>query len=137
MDNFTSSIAGSLLASLIVGILAWIRDRLVFFRVHKSPFWRQGSLVILVFLWFIINISLSSFVIAKGLFSFLFTMSTFVLLYIGYKEVSQYWRVGLESVDKSIETGINYRKSLSLCKTRLRFLGTGARNLTRAYLKNS
>lgn len=44
--------------------------------------------------------------------------------------IISFWRVGLARADRNVRSGLNYERSLLLCKNHLDFLGTGASKLT-------
>ena len=56
--------------------------------------------------------------------------TSIVLFWVSWSVVSPFWSIGLRSADRRIEKGIDYRRSLSLVKNELSFLGTGASKLT-------
>src|SRR5207249_2998478 len=47
-----------------------------------------------------------------------------------YRELNQFWRIGLVGADPEVKCGIDYARALGLCSNSLDFLGIGASKLT-------
>ena len=50
-----------------------------------------------------------------------------------WKELNQFWQLGLVGAGRKIAAGLDYKQSLSLCSNSLGFLGIGASKLTREW----
>ena len=53
-------------------------------------------------------------------------------LLVVWRELIQFWRVGLVGADATISAGLSYDPALKLVQTELSFLGTGAHKLSRS-----
>lgn len=76
--------------------------------------------------YFFINNNVSAFIVISLLLSCVFCFSV-------WKMLNQYWQLGIISADFHTAQGLDYDTSLSLCHSRLSFLGIGGSKLTRSY----
>ena len=128
-DDFSISniTAGLLVHAIYAAILVAIRvarrrlDR-------ASPVARQMVLALVVLVTLAGNIVL--FYITGHLFPIF--SSTLLLLAFSmlWFQLRQFWDVGLIGADRTIRGGLDYTRSLKMCKNSLSFLGVGARKLT-------
>jgi hypothetical protein len=58
-------------------------------------------------------------------------ISLTVLVFILWKQLDQFWRLGIRGADQQIFKGISYADSLKLVHNQLKFLGIGASKLSR------
>lgn len=54
-----------------------------------------------------------------------------IAFFMLWAELRQFWDVGLIGADRTIKGGLNYARSLKMCKNSLSFLGVGQENLQR------
>jgi hypothetical protein len=54
-----------------------------------------------------------------------------IAAFFTWKELNQFWQLGLIGADRQIATGTDFKRSLELCSNSLEFLGIGASKLTR------
>lgn len=59
----------------------------------------------------------------------LFVLSC-IFAYTNFRYIYQFWQLGLVGVDQSASAGIDYKKSLQMCQSKLYFHGVGASKLT-------
>jgi hypothetical protein len=94
----------------------------------SDPRYRKVNLFIVAVLWVLGN---AFYFVSKWPFYTWFLLAaTLVCGWVLYRELSQFWRVGLVGVDAEIRAGIDYQKSLQMCLSSLDFLGIGAAKLT-------
>lgn len=135
MHDLLMGTASSIIAAILVTAAAWIRGRLGLRLARTHP---RGSAVILALLaitWLAANIGSILFQawVGHGIWgavSFIL-LTSLAFFYISWKEIGQFWRVGLRGADRSIVEGIDYGKALELCRNYLDFLGVGASKLSR------
>ena len=126
-----SSVSGSLAINLIAAALfssavaggEYLYSRLA----NRNPAYRRTRLGIFVTLWFLINLGTWSFDKLNWGFAL---ATTFPLVIVVYRELNQFWSIGLVSADREVARGINYATSLTMCQHSFCFLGIGAAKLT-------
>lgn len=64
------------------------------------------------------------------LFPLFGTILLALVLYVFWRQLKQFWDIGLIGADRTIRSGIDYKGSLSMCYNSISFLGVGARKLT-------
>jgi len=57
-------------------------------------------------------------------------ISSVLCFWIIWRQLDEFWRVGIYGADVQVQQGIDYERALSICKESLSFMGTGARKLT-------
>lgn len=66
----------------------------------------------------------------RDLFPLFSTIFLAIAIFACWRQLKQFWDVGLIGADRTIRSGIDYKRSLGLCSNSLSFLGVGARKLT-------
>jgi hypothetical protein len=64
------------------------------------------------------------------LFPYFSSALLLIAFFILWAQLRQFWDVGLIGADRTIRGGLDYTRSLKMCKNSLSFLGVGARKLT-------
>ncbi len=124
LQNLVAAAVYSGFFYLFKKIVDWIS--IYFFK--ESPKARKVGLVLVLCFW---GIGTILYIYFSAPFPVLFiALMTVSLGIIMWKELSQYWNVGLIRLDKTIEAGVDYQKALKLCTNQLDFLGIGASKLT-------
>jgi hypothetical protein len=59
------------------------------------------------------------------------TVSFLVAAFFTWKELNQFWKIGLIGADEQIAAGVDFKRSLDLCSNSVDFLGVGASKLTK------
>ncbi len=95
----------------------------------RTTRYTQLRFIVVFTLWFSANIIYYSY--PFPLPTLFFIISSLLLLWFNWKELSQFWNCGLLRADRKIADGLNYQKALQLCINQLDFLGIGASKLTR------
>ena len=118
----------SLLINLLAGVLLIASEKWLLPQLDKSnPLYRKYRLPVFGSIWVILNV----FYIRQTLrdyWLFLIVTST-ALAWIIYRELDQFWSLGLVGADKEVRSGINYERALRMCSSSLDFLGIGAGKL--------
>jgi hypothetical protein len=94
----------------------------------SDPRYRKSKLLIIAVLWALGNGVY--FVTGLPFYSLFLFATVLVCGWVLYRELHQFWRVGLVGVDGEIRVGIDYDESLRMCLSSLDFLGIGAAKLT-------
>jgi hypothetical protein len=135
MRELLIGIAGNLIVVILVAVIAWVRGRVDLGLARAHP--RISATFFLVFAIVLIASNVGSVLVqpwagygSLGSASII-VASCSISLYILWRELQQFWRVGLQGADREIARGVNYRAALLLCKNYLDFLGVGASKLTR------
>ena len=121
------SIGMHMLGESLFGLSLFAAD-LIYSRIaHNVPTYRRFRLGILVIGWFLVNL-ISFFWFAY--WQLVLLLTSIALAVVIFRELDQFWRIGLVGADREVKSGIDYVKSLSMCKNSIRFLGIGASKLT-------
>lgn len=138
-QDFTNSIIIEVIVAIILATLAWARERFILALYRIDPRLIPFSFYFLWILWAAINIVTLVSVLRQPISSLTMYLAvgTFILTWLmlfifTWREVDQFWKIGIRGADKSIKTGIDYTKALKMCKNNLVFLGTGAAKLSTA-----
>ena len=59
-----------------------------------------------------------------------FLVSSMIIGIVVWHELYQFWRIGLVGADKTIDSGLDFKRSLNLCTNSLDFLGVSGSKLT-------
>lgn len=135
MDDIWKSAIGSLIVILLFKLATWGRDRFSLVLSNRDP--RLHSLIFnsLFTIWCVVGIALHYYVIAidQSLVWLLpvFLLWSFFMIYYLKQWRGRLRKLGIYSADTQIRKGIDYRRSLSLCRNELKFLGIGAGKLTK------
>ncbi len=142
MSDFESNVLGNLISNLITwGILYCVnalRNWLFSHFGHKDPRNRNYFILLLIVTWALINyfglylLPENSYIItlASKKIPTLPILSSVIIFYFLWIELSCFFAVGIYGADKKISKGVGYKEALNLCKNSLSFLGTGAAKLT-------
>src|ERR1700722_2695538 len=114
--NIISAVAIGLAASAMSGL-----DR-------AHPHARRAALAVALGIALAGNVVL--FYCSGQLFPVFSTVLLFLVFYLFWSQIRQFWNVGLIGADRSPHKGLNYSDSLKMCNNSLSFLGVGARKLT-------
>lgn len=115
----------ALQAILAVASIVFRKARASLGRAH--PLGRPVGLVILALIFVGTNVVIQWQSIPHPLL--LFCISALIFGWVVFAELEAFWQLGLLGTDRTIAKGIDYRKSLNLCKDSLEFLGIGASKL--------
>jgi hypothetical protein len=127
-SSWAGGITASIAATLLVTAASWVakltrRHSISSYAYHRAAVTIALLLVMLanVFLW-----------APLGEWYPLLQVTSFIIIsVITWKEVDQFWQVGLVSADRTVASGLDYSGSLALCTDSLDFLGVGASKLVR------
>ncbi len=97
---------------------------------RRGPAYRQLLLIAVATLWILLNVYLYNHLHGSA-FLWSSVISFVVVSFFVWRELNQFWRLGLIGADREISRGIDYKRSLNLCSNSLDFLGVGASKLTR------
>lgn len=128
-------------ANLIANAIGWLfliianKLRLWLFVEYgrRDPRRWSSVLLILIFTWVALNIGIFSRYaddLPESLRKTVPILTSLVVFWFLWKDLSHYFSVGLFGADKSIKDGLDYIHSLRLCHNSLSFLGIGASKLT-------
>jgi hypothetical protein len=126
----TNSLLNGVLSNAIFAVCCWLAKRLSANLEKRAAFYRKALLLALAILWIGLDFFLYLHLqgpefLAASVLSFL------VAAFFAWKELNQFWRIGLIGADREISTGIDFKRSLDLCSNSLEFLGVGASKLTK------
>lgn len=134
MSDLWLGLLVSLVNSIVIAGLGWLRTRLLAALSNRDPRFSWAMLAMLLVGWIAVNTAVICYVIAESRPAWLATssvvMTSCVLLVLLVRDLSGFWAVGIRGADHSIREGIDYGKALKMCRNRLRFLGIGAAKLT-------
>src|ERR1700752_4987990 len=124
VTSFWISIVAGVVLLVLDAALKWAHARLAL----GNPGYRRVILATVGLFWICLN---TAFVHFFGAGAALFILlSSAVLIWIVYSELSQFWRIGLVGADRQIRSGIDFRRALRMASSSLDFLGIGAAKLT-------
>jgi hypothetical protein len=124
LSNIVAGLLVSVIYSAMVAAARFLQQKLD--RLHPSV--RKAGFTILLCAAVIGNVVL--YYTAGGFFPIFSTVLLLIAFYAGWWQLQQFWEIGLIGADREISGGINYYRSLNMCKNSLSFLGVGARKLT-------
>ena len=128
-----SSWSGAVLASVISAVLIEVAricvDRTRADLVRRNPITRRILLAGVAVV--VLGINLYMWYWLGEWYPLFFVVSSLVLGRLIWKEINQFWQVGLTGADRQVVSGLNYGTSLKLCTNSLDFLGIGASKLVR------
>lgn len=135
MKDFLIALAACVAFFLLQKLFTWLSGKYLLHLSGRHPRLSSGFFLPLFVFWLALNIGMSYYVIVSDQ-SFLLLVSVLVIsssifVYFMWKEINQFWRLGIRSADRQIKDGINYLEALKLCHNELKFLGIGAAKLTR------
>jgi hypothetical protein len=122
-------VLGSLVASILFAMMIAFARKSRAMIGRRTPLARRLSLGVIaacvlaadVGMWFVLDESYLLFLVP--------TLASLCILV--WKELDQFWQIGLVGADRHVADGLGYSDSLSLCRNSLDFLGIGASKLVR------
>jgi hypothetical protein len=128
-ESFSSpAITAAVLANVIYGLLVltlrYTRTKIG--RFH--PFARHFALAAICIAAMVANIVL--YRVAGRWFPLSSTILLLIAFYALWSALTEFWGIGLIGADRHIGEGLNYTRSLQMCRNSLSFMGVGARKLT-------
>jgi hypothetical protein len=134
-----AGVATDVISSLIIIILAkvasLIRNKYSLYLSNRDPKLTGVMFNIILIFWLIAGVGLISWIlfINKEYISLLPAYFIWSIALIWYLQTQRnsLRALGIYGADKRIKKGIDYKKSLELCRNELKFLGVGAAKLTK------
>ena len=118
----------SFLISVLAGLLLIVLEKWLFPRLAKnSPLYRKYYLFVFLCLFVILNIIYKSY-FPQRFWDFVL-ITAIIFGWIIFRELNQFWVLGMVGADRETRLGISYKKALSLCTSSFDFLGIGAGKL--------
>ena len=114
-------------AGILYAVAVFIGERCYSRIANTHPSYRRVRLGGFVALWAILN---AASLFCPTYWWLVLLITTIPLMVVMYRELNQFWQIGIVGADREVQSGINYAKSLSMCKNSIRFLGIGASKLT-------
>jgi len=116
--------------------VGWAMKKIGPFFSKKDPRFKSSTFFLFCLIWLIGSGFLFNKAIydneASTLYFIFFIIFSVIFCVIIWKDLSQFWYIGILGVDRKIDTGVDFDKSLLLCKNQLAFLGIGASKLTKS-----
>lgn len=135
MGDLWIGVLANIISTVILLVLSQARPRLSFMLAGYDPRVLSRSFLMLPLIWASLNIGFIYYVLHYNrsfpLLISVFFVSTVVILFLLWRELHKFWSLGIRGADQEIRRGIDYDKSLSLCKNQFAMLGIGAAKLTR------
>jgi len=125
--NFYRQLLEGILLQAILAVASIVFRKARAFLGRSYPLARPVGIVVLALIFVGTNVFILWRSIPHPLL--LFCISVFIFGWVVFAEFEAFWRLGLIGTDRTIAKGIDYRKSLNLCKDSLEFLGIGANKL--------
>jgi hypothetical protein len=122
-----SELAEGIIANFVLIIFSFLYRRSRVFLEGLHPFARPIAIGLLSLVFLGINIFILSSSLHHSII--LFILSSCIFGLVIFAEFEVFWRLGILGADRTIAKGIDYKKSLNLCKDSLEFLGIGASKL--------
>jgi hypothetical protein len=122
-----NALAISIIAGILYAVAVGIGEQIYSRSAHRNPSYRRLRLLAFVFLWIVVNVL--SFALVSGWWLGLL-ITSIVLVVVIFKELDQFWQIGLVGADREVKSGIDYGSALGMCKHSFHFLGIGAAKLT-------
>jgi hypothetical protein len=126
-NSTINAIALNVIASILYAAAIYAGERFFARTAHSNPSYRRLRLFGFVLLWILVNVG--SFAQLSGWWLVLMLTST-TLGVVVFKELDQFWKIGLVGADREVKGGIDYGAALGMCKHSFQFLGIGAAKLT-------
>lgn len=123
MQQDFNSFLINILASAAYSFLLWLGSK----PFKNDLRWRKFRLLVFGALWLILNIGFFLYFRTSAIL--LLVLTSWAQGYLIYKELDQFWSIGLAGADRQTRLGIEYEKSLEMCHSSFRFLGIGAGKL--------
>ncbi len=126
--GFWQNIAAEAVFAVVTVAVLWLKKTAVRWYPKTGRVWNRAYLAFL-FVGLVASNILYAFNGLQHLLWF-FIVSTAISFALVWRELAQFWTVGLVGGDRHVGTGLNYDKALRLCTNGLDFLGVGAAKLT-------
>jgi hypothetical protein len=134
MDGWIQSIVGSAIVLIAARLIVWARDKYSLNIARSDPRKPTYILNTILILGWVLNITFIfiTFLIDLKFWWLIPIFSVWCLMVTIYiwRQRTRMHNLGIVGIDQEIRKGIDYNKSLSLCRNTLHFLGIGARKLT-------
>jgi hypothetical protein len=128
-SSWGGAILANIAAALIFTIGGWAMNNMRTRLERSHPLLRRFILLSIASAAVCANILYYVYInFAYILFLFL---TSGIIGFVVWRELDQFWQMGLVGADHRIEKGLDYKRSLALCSNSLDFLGVGASKLTR------
>jgi hypothetical protein len=124
--DILKGVAGNALFAGLIVLLNFGHSRMA----SGNPRYRRIRLAIASLSWVVSNLIYGYYCYDRYHYKGFLIVSTLILGWILYKELKQFWGIGLVGADSEVKVGIDYAKALKLCTNSLDFLGIGASKLT-------
>jgi len=133
LSGVWQNLVGDLLSALVLLAFGWLRSRYSLAVRTRMPL-ALTSFYPLVLAWLAVNVAISCYVVlvaqSFALLISVFFVSSITTLFLLFRELQKTRAVGIRGADQDIDVGVDYKRSLQLCRNHLRFLGIGASKLT-------
>ena len=122
-DSSVNAITSSFIASVLFAIAVGAGEYFYTRTAHRNPSYRRSRLVVFVVLWVILNVL--SFVGVVGVSGrpLVVWLTSFILGVVVFRDLNQFWQIGLVGADREVKGGLDYGAALDMCKHSLQFLG--------------
>jgi len=125
-----NNLLSGVLSNAVFALCCWGAKKVSTTLERRNPLYRKVLLLTLLVLWIVLDIFLYTH-LSGYRFLLASTFSFVVAAFFTWKELNQFWELGLIGADRQISKGIDFKRSLALCSNSLEFLGIGASKLTR------
>lgn len=122
-----NAITLNLVASVLYAAAVYFGERIYSGAVRKNPAYRRLRLLAIFVVWILLN---AGFCLLVSGWWLVLLISSIVMGVVVFKELNQFWQIGLVGADREVKVGINYTAALGMCKQSFHFLGIGASKLT-------
>jgi hypothetical protein len=126
-ETFLTAIGSKIIASILYAAAVFLGERFYRGTARRNPSYRRVRLLIFFLLWVAVNIA--AFVVFAPWWP-VTLLTSITLAVVVFRELNQFWQIGLVGADREVKSGIDYTTALELCKHSLHFLGIGATKLT-------
>jgi hypothetical protein len=128
-DSGIDSVAASLVASVLFAILVFLGERIQSTSAKRNPSYRRVRLMGIVSIGVVLDVA-STIFLTKGWLAICLLSTSIVMGLAIYRELNQFWQIGIVGADREVGKGVDYRAALGMCHHSFRFLGIGASKLT-------
>jgi hypothetical protein len=130
VQQFWSGILTSLVASALFAVVVAFVTRAYSRFTSGNPRHRRTGLATATVAWALSNLIYGYFHFTQYGFRIYLVCTTLIFGWVLYRELYQFWRIGLVGADAEVRKGINYSRALRLCSNSMDFLGIGASKLS-------
>jgi len=136
LSKLSYTVFVNLFCALVYSVMIFLWKHYSANLIRFSPRWPARSFFVMSSLWVLAS-TILFYSVRNSEYPFFVHFSSFLLisaifLFFIWRELSQFWHVGLTGADSNIKSGLDYNHALRLCRNQLVFLGTGAAKLTHA-----